>query len=422
MGGERTRGLIIGKFMPPHKGHLFLIDQARRQVDELVVVICSTPWDPIPGGLRFRWLQELRPDPQVKVLHLHEALPWGRDDLWDLWHRALLRMEPGPFDLVFTSEPYGERLAADWGARHVAVDPARSAVPISATEIRKDPLGHWAFLPQCVRPYFVRRVVILGSESTGKTTLAQDLARHYGTVWVPEYARAYLEARGGRCEPADIEAIARGQIAAEEAGARKADKVLICDTDLITTEFWSRHYFGSCPEWIAAESRRRRADLYLLTTPDVPWVPDAIRDRPAQRVEIHRALKAELQSRLFPFVPVSGSDWAFRFQRARDAVDAMLKKPKLQLCGHLRVLEEDMVAHGVPFSSYSDFNGTVRCYSPWAFDVKALRRRLALPDCIKDYEYLGYRDGFEAGFECTECKHLVAGEHPQYCSGKRIYK
>jgi HTH-type transcriptional regulator, transcriptional repressor of NAD biosynthesis genes len=166
----------------------------------------------------------------------------------------------------------------------------------------------------------LRRVVILGSESTGKTTLAQDLARHFGTVWVPEYAREYLANR--TCTHADIDVIGRGQDASEQRLARKANRVLICDTDLLTTWFWSHLYFGRCPAWIEAASRRQ-ADLYLLTAPDVPWVADGLRDRPHMRQEIDAAFRAALAERGFPYTVISGT-WAERFATAVAAIEEVM--------------------------------------------------------------------------------------------------
>src|SRR6266700_2123986 len=113
------------------------------------------------------------------------------------------------------------------------------------------------------------RVVVTGSESTGKSTLALELAEHYGTVVCGEFVRDYLDRRGGVLDASDVEPIARGQIALEDA-----HEGLIFDTDLISTVVYARHYYDFCPDWIAAAARARSAGLYLLLDVDVPWVPD----------------------------------------------------------------------------------------------------------------------------------------------------
>src|SRR5262245_44839117 len=124
-------------------------------------------------------------------------------------------------------------------------------------------------------------VTLIGSESTGKTTLAALLGRHFACPWVAEAARAYVEGRKAPLTAADVEPIARAQMAAEDAGRAAAERLLVLDTDLVSTAVYARHYYGSCPAWIEREARARLADLYLLHHPDVPWVADGpYRDRP----------------------------------------------------------------------------------------------------------------------------------------------
>lgn len=122
------------------------------------------------------------------------------------------------------------------------------------------------------------RVCLTGPECTGKTALATALARELGTVFVPEFAREYAETHGNVLTAADVEPIARGQMANEDTRIAQANGVLILDTDLISTVVYARHYYGSCPSWIEEEARRRRADLYLLLDTDLPWTADSVRD------------------------------------------------------------------------------------------------------------------------------------------------
>ncbi|HEX6986124.1 MAG TPA: AAA family ATPase, partial [Planctomycetaceae bacterium] len=219
---------------------------------------------------------------------------------------------------------YGQPLAELLGATFIPVDVAREAVPVSGTAIRDDPLRHWEYLPAPVRPYFVKRVCLFGPESTGKSRLARDLAAHFGTVWVPEFARGLLDRKAGRCDPEDIPLIARGQAASEEALARRANRVLFCDTDLLTTTIWSDVLFGRCPAWIAAEADCRRYDLTLLLDVDVPWVDDAQRYLPHLRREFFARCESELARRGRRYVVIRGS-WEERFERAVAAVEEALR-------------------------------------------------------------------------------------------------
>ncbi|MBI4423060.1 MAG: AAA family ATPase [Elusimicrobia bacterium] len=321
------RGLVLGKFLPPHRGHVYLVEFAQRYADRLTVVVGSLKSEPIPGELRCRWLRELFPN--VEVLHLADENPQDPSEdprFWDIWRASLERVLPAKPDLVFASEPYGLRLAQTLGARFVPVDPARAAVPVSARAIRADPFARWAFLPRCVRPHYAKRVCVFGPESTGKTTLARALAARLSTVWVPEYARAYLEAQGGELAAGDIPHIARGQRAAEDALARDANRVLVCDTDLLSTVIWSDTLFGSCPDWIRDEARLRRYDLTFLLDVDVPWVRDPVRYLPEQRRSFFERCRRELELHGRRYVVLSGPPKERLAEAARQA-RALLRKP-----------------------------------------------------------------------------------------------
>lgn len=167
------------------------------------------------------------------------------------------------------------------------------------------------------------RVVLTGSESTGKTVLARQLATHFGVEWVPEFVRAYAEERGGVIGFADHGPIARGQAALEDAYQARAERLLVHDTDLVSTAVYCGHYFGQCPAWIEEEARRRLADMYLLMDIDVPWVADPARDRGHMRPEMHALFEEALERFGAPYVLVGGS-WSERFERARRAIEALL--------------------------------------------------------------------------------------------------
>ncbi|MEO7736409.1 MAG: AAA family ATPase [Kofleriaceae bacterium] len=316
-------GFVLGKFLPPHLGHRHLCEVAQAMCDELTIVVGSLAREPIPGAQRVAWLRTMMP--RANVVHLTTELPQDPSEhlqFWDLWRAALRAIAPPP-DRVFSSDRYGERLAAELGATWIPVDPERAVFPISGTAIRGAPMQHFAQLPRCVRPYYVRRVSVFGPESTGKSTLAGELARAAHTIGVPEFARSYLEARGGQLARADLDVIGRGQIALEDALAHDADRVLICDTDPLLTVVWSEALFGEAPAWLRAAARARSYALTLLCDVDLPWVGDPVRYLPDDRAGFFARCQQALRDAGRPYLVVRGTGPA-RAAAAHAAVQALI--------------------------------------------------------------------------------------------------
>jgi NadR type nicotinamide-nucleotide adenylyltransferase len=169
------------------------------------------------------------------------------------------------------------------------------------------------------------RVVLTGSESTGKSVLARELADHYGATLAPEFAREFASKLGRDIDYGDTEEIAHGQIALEDEHMRRAEGLLIQDTDLLSTAVYSDHYFGQCVQWIQNTARARRPDLYLLLEIDVPWIPDDVRDRGTRRDEMQQLFRNAVTQSGAPYVTVEGT-WEERGKRARDAIDELVAR------------------------------------------------------------------------------------------------
>ena len=181
-------------------------------------------------------------------------------------------------------------------------------------------------------PINIIKVVLFGPESTGKTTLSKQLARHYNTVWTPEYAREYLQKKWNNerktCEKEDLIPIAIGQMNLENKLGKKADKLLICDTDLLETKVYSSAYYGGFVDPILEKAATENTyDLYLLTYIDTPWEADDLRDRPEQRLEMFEAFQKALDQHHRPYLLLKG-DKESRLKKAVEAIDAILYNEK----------------------------------------------------------------------------------------------
>lgn len=355
-------GLVIGKFYPPHAGHLYLASAAARHCGQVTVVCMAATQESIPLDLRLAWLREaLAHHANVTVSGIVDDVPVDYHDpaIWqaheDLMRKAIAKADatrarpsgerrgagatlaPVPVDAVFTSEGYGDELARRFNAANVCLDPARALYPVSGTALRADPLAHWDLLPPMVQAWLCLRVVIVGAESTGKSTLACNLARHYQrqpglfsrTRQVAEFGRehsqdklAIARARARQVglpapgpeqldwSSAEFELIARRQRALENAAARHSGPLLICDTDAFATGLWHERYMGApspalAPLAMPATPHR----LYLLSDVQaVPFTQDGLRDGEHIREWMHGRFEQALAEGCHAWRRVSGDE------------------------------------------------------------------------------------------------------------------
>lgn len=169
------------------------------------------------------------------------------------------------------------------------------------------------------------KIAITGPESTGKSTVSEQLANHYKTVWVPEFARTYIGNINAPYTLQDIEAIARGQFELERQMSQQANELLFADTDMLVLKIWSEHAFGKCPDFILEKLKQQDYNLYLLMGVDLPWEPDPQREHPHLRQYFYDWYKRELQTMKTPFVEITGKEQD-RFLKARKQVDVLLQE------------------------------------------------------------------------------------------------
>ena len=176
---------------------------------------------------------------------------------------------------------------------------------------------------------YPKKIVVIGPESTGKSTLCAQLAEYYKTLWCPEYAREYLETRGKNYTYNDLLTIAKGQIDLEEKMLSTVDSRLstvFIDTDMYVMKVWCEFAFGKCHSWILNQVATRKYDLYLLCDTDLPWVSDQLREYPSRetRNKLYHFYKDVMVNQTVPWAEIKGG-YEERLQNAINAVDAMIQ-------------------------------------------------------------------------------------------------
>lgn len=325
---DGIKAFVFGKFMPFHTGHEQLINFALQHCAHLTVLVCSSDQEEIPGCVRLAWLQETYAHkvgidsklfeyneselPNTSETTLAVATAWSNQ--FQLWF--------SDYSLVVTSEPYGALVAAHLGIRHLQFDLARKIVPISASIIRQNPRAYWHFLPNSVKPYYVQKAVILGTESTGKTTLVNQLAAHFKASLVLEAGRDLIPS-SQRFTLSDLQAVATEHARRIKKAQTGFSPLVIIDTDIHITQSYARFVLGKdvvvTPEVYALN----RADLYLYLAADVPFVQDGTRISSDDRLLLDISHRQTLRHYGITAIEISGS-WLQRFQQAVKLIESLI--------------------------------------------------------------------------------------------------
>jgi HTH-type transcriptional repressor of NAD biosynthesis genes len=317
--------VVAGKFYPFHAGHRYLIGEAVREARKVSVLVSDCADYAIPAAERAAWIRAAFPSIETVVVDQDELRLSDEDS--PRWAAATVDALGARPDVVFSSEDYGDAYAEAMGAVHRLVDRDRSVVPISGTLVRSAPLAHLDWLDPLVRAHYVKRVCILGAESTGKTTLALKLAKQYDTECVTEYGREYSVRHGKKLGDVwtteEFRHIAEVQTQREDLLTQRANGVLFCDTDVFTTARFHEVYMGFEDEDLERQARQRRYDLYLLCGLDVPFVQDGWRDDGPHRIAMAAAYRAFLEETGANWVELRGS-YEQRLEQAVAAVDELI--------------------------------------------------------------------------------------------------
>lgn len=328
------RGLVVGKFSPLHRGHELVINRAHDECDEVFLLSYSKPQMPgCEAARRDQWVSAIFPKARHLAVTDERLRQWVKpedgplevpaNDADETTHRRFCgflcqRVFGVTIDAVFTSEDYGDGFAEELTryfresrpacpvVKHVPVDRSRQKLPVSGTLLRQNIHAHREWLSPLVYASFVQRVCLLGGESSGKSTLAEALAREFNTSHVAEYGRELWDTRSGALVFEDMRHIAEVQIKREEAAAMRANRLLFCDTSPLTTLFYSNHMFGKA-EPTLERLAERRYDFTVLCAPDYPFVQDGTRQPEAFRMLQHEWYLKELAKQGIAYRLVTGS-------------------------------------------------------------------------------------------------------------------
>jgi NadR type nicotinamide-nucleotide adenylyltransferase len=349
------RNLVIGKFYPPHKGHLHLIKEAARQTDGMLfVLVLGNRFESFTVEQRTNWIEaevakfdRSEITARVKVVGMQNDCPedYNSDEIWfaqvELMRHAIRNVGVyGDLDKVFSSEEYGQELADRFNAQHVLVDINREAVHISGTACRDNLDENWEMIVESARQELATRIIVVGAESSGTTTLTQALTKYYRGQFpsikdVPEYGRTFTETWLNSLKSinpdatmddlewsdADFATIAKVQSKMEEQAAL-ASPLVIADTDALATGIWHQRY---CDKEKVPFYPVQRRDLYLITDNDVDFHDDGYRDGEHLRADMLETFKEVLTARGYSWVLVSG-DHARRFLTATSVIDQIIQQ------------------------------------------------------------------------------------------------
>ena len=317
-------GLTLGKYAPLHKGHEYVIETMLREMDEAIVIIYDTPVTPIPLQVRSEWIRKLFPDVTVieawdgPVGHAHDR----RYEIQEEQYISGLLNGKG-VTAFYSSEYYGEHMSKALGCADRRIDIARKTLPVSATVIRNDPFQYRKYISDIVYRDMIVKVVFLGAMSTGKSTIAEALAKRYNTTFASEYGRDYWDEHqvDRRLSFEAFNEIATGHIEREEAAFLNANRYCFIDTNAITTYVFALDYHGAAPELLTrlAMENALRYDLFFLCEDDIPYDDTWDRSGDQKRHVFHKQVVADLEMRRIPYISLTG-DLETRMKRVDEVL------------------------------------------------------------------------------------------------------
>lgn len=326
---------VLGKFLPFHLGHKYLIDTAIRNSEKVTVLVGTMDSEPIPGKVRYKWVKKTyKENKNVSVKWCNKKLPqYPEEDInfWNIWVK-IARKYCTDVDVIFTSEKYGDTYAEKLGIDHFLVDINRDKFPICGTNIRNNPFKYWDFISDAAKKFFTKKIVIMGPESTGKSILTDKLATHYKTNFVEEYGRTVYEENGNKVSIDDFVKISKGRQKIENKRIKKSNKILFCDTEDITTyylmkEFYPKKYKKN-EKFLKKKIKKSKYDLYILLKPDCDGVQDGTRSFLDKRKKHFNIIKSFMMKKGCFFIEIGGK-WDNRFNKSVNFINKNIIKNEI---------------------------------------------------------------------------------------------
>ncbi|MBP6624857.1 MAG: AAA family ATPase [Chitinophagaceae bacterium] len=324
-----NKAFVFGKFLPFHQGHQAMIEFALTQCNKLTVLICASDHENLPAEERKNWLEKTFDQEnqiEIQILNYKESeLPntsETSEEVSKIW-AALFKSKFLDYDALITSEEYGNLVAKFMQIQHIPFDLSKQLFPISATLIREDLFTYWHYLPESVKPSFAIKIVMLGTESTGKTTLAEQLANHFTCSLVLEAGRELIP------DSKDFNVQDLYLVATEHA--KRIDKsvlanspLIMIDTDIHITKSYGQFMFKKDIEISDDIYKSNRANIYLYLNNDVEFIQDGTRLSESERNLLDQSHRHVLQTHGIQFIEIQGS-WNERFYKAVQEINQLIQ-------------------------------------------------------------------------------------------------
>jgi HTH-type transcriptional regulator, transcriptional repressor of NAD biosynthesis genes len=324
-----TKAFVFGKFLPFHKGHEAMINFSLKKCDFLTVLVCCSDKESILCNIRKTWIEKtFENENRIEVRtfnYLESELPNTSEPskrISEIWANIFKNQFPD-YSLLITSEQYGDFVAEFMNIQHIAFDTSKSLFPVSATIIRNNIFANWKFLPDSVKPYFAIKVVLLGTESTGKTTMAQKLSEYFNCTIVLEAGRDIIE-NSNQFSLEDLHLVANEHSKRINRAASDSSPLIIIDTDIHITKSYSKFIFNKELEVNNDIYNSCKAALYLYLNNDVEYFQDGTRLTKADRNLLDISHRKVLADHNIDIIEITGN-WNDRFEKAVGHIRKLLE-------------------------------------------------------------------------------------------------